>query len=335
MVGFILFITRENGLIEANFITGNILQISSTITILFMSFALSRKINVYIEKRNEAQTLVLKAAIENEKLISNQNQLLEAKVNQRTIDLEQTISTLSKQRRDLHEANSFKDKIFSIISHDMKSPISTLAGLLKLMKMKSLDENERGKVVDSLELTLKSTKILLDNILAWANKNDKKEIDEIEVHGLVEEVFQLFTFQAETKKIQLINNVEEGFFISASKSMLQLVLRNLVSNALKFTEKNGTIEISIKQNYLNLLLFVKDNGVGMNNEVTSRLFEANNHVSTRGTENEKGTGLGLKLCKEFLDKYDGSLAVKSKVGEGSTFTVKLKNCIPTLESILN
>lgn len=335
VAGFILFICRENGLMEANFILGNILQISSTITILFMSFALSRKINIYIDKRNEAQTLALKVAIENEKLISNQNQLLEAKVNQRTFDLEQTISKLSRQRKDLHEANSFKDKIFSIISHDMKDPIATLAGLLNLMKMKALDENERTSVVNSLELTLKSTKVLLDNILAWANKNDQKEIDEIEVYELVKEVFNLFSFQAKTKNIQLINKAEEGFFISANKSMLQLVLRNLVSNALKFTERNGTIEISIKQNFLNLFLYVEDSGVGMNNEVISRLFETNNHLSTRGTENEKGTGLGLKLCKEFLDKCNGSLAVKSKVGEGSTFTVKLKNCIPILEATLN
>lgn len=335
VLGFIIFIFRENGWIEVNRINENVLQISSTITILFMSFALSKKINIYIEKGNEAQSLALNTAIENEKLISNQNQLLEAKVNQRTKDLEQTITTLSKQRKDLHEANNFKDKIFSIISHDLKSPISTLAGLLKLMKTKSLNENEQGKVVDTLEIALNSTKNLLDNILAWAYKNNQHEIDEIEVYELTEEIFHLFSYQAELKNIHLINKVEKGFFIEANKNMLQLVMRNLVSNAIKFTKKNGTIDISMKQEYLHLLLFVKDTGIGMNDEVIAGLLKANNYMSTRGTENEKGTGLGLKLCMEFLDKYNGSLKVESKVGEGSTFTVILKNVIPVLEKLFD
>lgn len=117
--------------------------------------------------------------------------------------------------------------------------------------------------------------------------------------------------------------------------MLQLVLRNLVSNAIKFTEKNGDVEICMKQDYLNLYLYVRDNGVGMNNDIVSRLFIPNNHLSTPGTENEKGTGLGLKLCKEFLEKHDGYLEVESKVGEGSTFTVKLKNAVPVFETVFS
>ncbi|MCK5371184.1 MAG: sensor histidine kinase, partial [Cyclobacteriaceae bacterium] len=219
VAGFILLLLRENGWIGINHFTGSILQISSTITILFMSFALSKKINIYIENKNDARALALTAAVENEKLVSNQNQLLEAKVNQRTIDLEQMISTLSKQRKDLHEVNDFKDKVFSIISHDLKSPISTLVGLLKLMKMKSLDEMERGKVVESLEVALKSTKYLLDNILAGANKNNKtqRETNEIELYESVEEVLGLFQYQATIKGIQLNNLVEKSFFIIANK----------------------------------------------------------------------------------------------------------------------
>lgn len=330
--GFLTFILRENGLIATSHIVGNILQISSTVTILFISFALSKKINIYIAIRNKAQDLALTTALENERLMSNQNQLLEAKVNQRTEDLEQTIATLSKQQKDLHEANSFKDKVFSIISHDLKSPISSLAGLLNVMKTKSLNEKEKGKVVDKLERVLKSTKYLLDNILAWAHKNKEKEIEEVEVYELIKEIFNLFSYQAELKCINLLNNIEKGFYIDANKNMLQLVLRNLVSNALKFTKRFGAIEISMQQNYLNFYLFIKDNGIGMSNEVCSNLFKANCHMSTRGTENEKGTGLGLKLCKEFLDKYNGHLEVESVEGEGTTFTVKLKNAVPVMKA---
>lgn len=335
VMGITTFILRENGWIETNHFVGNILQISSTVTILFMSFALSKRINIYITIRNEAQDLALKTATEHEKLISNQNQLLEAKVHKRTEELEQTIATLSKQQKELHEANNFKDKVFSIISHDLKSPISSLAGLLNVMKTKSLNEKEKRKVVDTLEQALKSTKYLLDNILAWAHKSDEKEIEEIEVYELTEEIFNLFSYQAELKSINLINNTEKGFHIDANKNMLQLVLRNLVSNAIKFTNKYGAVEISMKQDHLNLFLFIKDNGVGMSEEVSNNLFKANSHMSTRGTDNEKGTGLGLKLCMEFLDKYNGYLKVESKVGEGTTFTIKLNNTIPVFEALLS
>ncbi len=335
VTGFFTFLLRENGFVESNPFVANILQISSTITILFISFALSKKINIYIANRNEAQDLALKTAVENEKLITNQNQLLEAKVNQRTEDLKQTISTLSKQQKDLHEANNFKDKVFSIISHDLNSPITSLAGLLNVMKTKSLNEKEKGKVVDSLEQALKSTKYLLDNILAWAHKSNEKELEEIEVYELTEEIFNLFSYQAELKSINLINNIERGFHVEANKNMLQLVLRNLVSNALKFTNKFGTVEVSMKRDYLNLFLFIKDNGVGMSSKVKDNMFKANSHITTRGTDNEKGTGLGLKLCKEFLDKYNGSLLVESVVGEGTTFIVKLKNVVPISDVVMN
>jgi len=116
VVGIIIFFLRELGLLPTNVIIGNVLQIASTLTILFMSFALSRKINIYIESRNQAQELALQTALENERLISDQNQLLEARVTERTIDLKETVATLHKQRADLDEANNFKDKIFSIIS---------------------------------------------------------------------------------------------------------------------------------------------------------------------------------------------------------------------------
>jgi signal transduction histidine kinase len=337
VIGVTISLLIDATVVELDKSVPQILQVGSTVSIFLMSFALSKKINIYIDGRNEAQELALKTALENEKLITNQNQLLEARVQQRTIDLEQIISTLSKQRQDLHDANNFKDKIFSIISHDLKSPITSLAGLLQIMKLKSLNEEERSKAINSLEIALKGTKTLLDNILAWANKKPSKveENEEIELKDLVNEIFQIFDFQASTKNILLRNLIEIDFHILSNKNMLQLVLRNLVSNALKFTPKKGTIEIGIRQDYLNLEIYVKDSGIGMSEEIRSNLFNSNQHNSTRGTENEKGTGLGLKLCKEFLDKYNGSISVKSKPKKGTTITVSLKNAIPVLETVMN
>lgn len=336
VVGIFLSFLRDNSYIEVNVIIGNILQITSTMSILFMSFALSKKINIYIEKRNEAQQLALIGAIENERLISNQNQLLEAKVNQRTIDLEQTIATLSKQRRDLKDANNFKDKVFSIISHDLKSPISTLAGMLNLMKLKSLSELERANVIDKLEVALKSTKTLLDNILAWANKNEKssRETEEVELHSCVEEILELSYHSAYEKGIRLKNLIEPDFHIIVNKDILQLVLRNLVSNAIKFTAKGGLVIIKMQVSYQDIAIEVKDTGIGMSHEMQLNLFKTDMHTTTRGTENEKGTGLGLILCKEFVDKLNGELNVESKKGKGSSFNIILKDAIPVLESVL-
>jgi len=335
VVGFILLILRDNGIIETTFYNKHVLQISSILSILFIAFAISKKINIYIDKKNEAQKLALTTAIENEKLISNQNQLLEAKVNQRTIDLEQTITTLSKQRQDLSEANGFKDKVLSIISHDLKSPLSSLAGMLNLMKLTSISEIERTDVVNNLETALNNTHNLLDNILDWADKHQRNpnETIEIELYSSVEEIFELFKYQAGIKEIHLRNKTQRGYFVNTNKNMIQLVLRNLISNAIKFTPKNGSITISMKEEFQNLLIYVADTGIGMSQETMNNLFKVDKYTTTLGTENEKGTGLGLKLCKEFVGKFNGEFSVASELNMGSTFTVKLKNIIPILESV--
>ena len=335
VIGMITSFLREIDLISLNFLVENILQITSTLSIMFMSFALGKKINVYIDKRNEAQEMALKSALQNEKLIANQNLILESKVNQRTHDLEQTINTLKKQGKDLEEANNFKTKILSIISHDLKSPISSLAGLLQVMRLKTLNEKERSDAVNSLEIALKGTKNLLDNILAWANKsgNKKDELVEIEIHNVISEVMELFQFQSATKDIQLVNRAAKGFHIFANENMIRLVLRNLISNAIKFTPKRGKVEVGMRQNHLDFELYIKDSGMGMSEEVKRNLFQTGKHMTTRGTENEKGTGLGLLLCKEFVEKYNGTIKVESSFGKGSKFTITLKDAIPVLEAV--
>ena len=335
VAGIIVFFLREISLMPTNVIINNVLQIGSTVSILFMSFALSKKINIYIETRNQAKELALQTALENERLISDQNQLLEAKVTERTIDLKETVATLQKQSADLDEANTFKDKIFSIISHDLKSPIATLAGLLQVLKLKTLSETEKNKVVVNLEIALKATKILLDNMLAWSVKSDRKSLDteELSLRDVVDEVLSLFQYQAESKNIHLRNLIEGNYFFYANKNMIQLVLRNLISNSIKFTPKNGLVEVGMEPNIPNLILYIKDTGIGMSKDFMEILFKSNVHTSTRGTENEKGTGLGLKLCKEFLEQMNGSLSVESQPGLGTTFTINLQNAVPELEVV--
>ena len=172
VVSFVIFLLKDATLIPINIFTEKILQVGSTLTIITMSFALGRKISIYIEKRNEAQAIALKTAIENQKLTTNQNKMLEMRVNEKTRDLEQSINILQQQREELKSANNFKNKVFSVIGHDLKSPLSTLNGLVTLLHSKSLKEDEKNNALKNIDLALNSTRDLLENILAWAHQKD-------------------------------------------------------------------------------------------------------------------------------------------------------------------
>ena len=141
---------------------------------------------------------------------------------------------------------------------------------------------------------------------------------------LVTELFELFRLQTTTKKINLLSNIEKHTILFAEKNILQLVLRNLISNAIKFTPVGGKIEVGINHSDSDDQIYVKDSGVGIQEENKLKLFSEDKHYSTRGTQNEKGTGLGLLLCKEFIEKIGGAISVDSKISEGSTFTIYLK-----------
>ncbi len=305
----------------------NELQIGSALQLIFICFALIKKINTYLELKNEAQTLALKTALENEQLIQDQKEMLETRVKERTIDLQHTIKTLHTQREKLKEANIFKDKVFSVISHDLKSPVSTLTGLVELLNMKSLSEDEKFKILENINVALKNTRHLLENILAWANPENKQadKFERVEIRNLVNEVFDLFKIHAELKNLSLINNISKETIIMSDHNMLMIVLRNFVSNALKYTMGGGTIRVELQEESGNISISVIDTGMGMKQETMQKLFKANERFSTRGTRNEKGTGIGLMLCKEFVEKLNGYIEVESEYEKGSTFRFILKN----------
>ena len=326
MVSIIIYTLRDFDIIPINNITAHAFQIGSTITILLVSFTLGKKINIYIDKRNEARNLATKTSEENERLVKFQNQLLEERVIQRTKDLEQTVHSLQQQRKELKLANEFKDKVFSMISHDLKSPLSTLGGLLNVLQMGNLSESDKTRILNNIRLSLKNTHNILDNILEWATKrqDQDKTLEKFNMHHVVEEMITLFSVQLDTKSISLINKVESDTWIDADKNMIQLVLRNLISNAIKFTGEGGKISIMLESTDSIFNIHVQDTGIGISQEDQNKLFNDQNHYTTRGTNNEKGTGLGLLLCKEFVEKNGGAIELTSQKGKGSTFTIKLE-----------
>lgn len=228
---------------------------------------------------------------------------------------------MEKRSEELERLNQVKDKFFSIISHDLRSPINALSGLLDLLDKGAVSASELPKHIKELKARFNHTRTLLNNLLDWTLlQMDKLSVQaaKIDIYSIVEENIQLLT-SVQSKDIRLINEVPRNAIGFADSNTINLVIRNLITNAIKFTNDGGTVRIAAREKDTEWLVSVKDNGVGMNNDVLKMLFDKTSPYTTRGTANEKGTGLGLILCKEFVEKNGGKIWVESEEGKGSTF----------------
>jgi signal transduction histidine kinase len=235
-------------------------------------------------------------------------------------ELENRNQVISEINAELQKNNEVKSKLFSIISHDLRSPLATTKGLLMLLKDEPNLSEEFKIYLNQMSKNLDSTFILLDNLLKWSAtqmQSVKFKPAPFFVLGLIQEIQEIYTPMAQEKKIELITNIPQDYKVFADRDMLHLVLRNLISNAVKFTPDNGKIEIGVQKQDTVVQIFVKDTGVGIPKEHIGKIFEG---FSTRGTASEKGTGLGLQLCKEFVTLNNGKLNVESKENEGSIFS---------------
>lgn len=228
---------------------------------------------------------------------------------------------MEKRSEELERLNQVKDKFFSIISHDLRSPINALSGLLDLLDKGAVTASELPRHIKELKARFNHTRTLLNNLLDWTLlQMDKLSVQaaKIDIYNLVEENIQLLT-SVQSKDIRLINEVPRNLIGFADSNTINLVIRNLITNAIKFTNDGGTVRIAAREKDAEWLVSVKDNGVGMNNDALKMLFDKTAPYTTRGTANEKGTGLGLILCKEFVEKNNGRIWVESEEGAGSTF----------------
>lgn len=233
---------------------------------------------------------------------------------------------IKKRSVELEQLNQVKDKFFSIISHDLRSPMNALAGILDLAEKKQLTPEEFTLLTKELRVQFNHTKTLINNLLDWTLlQMDKLRIheDRIDLQRLVNENFKLFEAQ-QPKSMQLKNEVSNGVFALADLNMVNLVFRNLIYNAIKFTEAGGLVTVQAQSKGDMIEISIADNGVGISPDVQKILFEKTTGYSTRGTANEKGTGLGLILCKEFVERNGGTIWLHSEVGKGSTFFFTLK-----------
>ncbi|HEX5169958.1 MAG TPA: tetratricopeptide repeat-containing sensor histidine kinase [Cyclobacteriaceae bacterium] len=228
---------------------------------------------------------------------------------------------MEKRSEELERLNQVKDKFFSIISHDLRSPINALSGILDIMSRGGLSQQEFADQTKELRHRFNHTRTLLNNLLDWTLlQMDKLSLQpaRIDLHKIVDENIQLIT-SLQSKQINLVNRIPENAFGYADSNTVNLVIRNLMTNAIKFTNDGGEVTISADKNENHWVIGVHDNGIGINREIQQILFDKTSPYTTRGTANEKGTGLGLILCKEFVEKNNGRIWVESQENKGSTF----------------
>lgn len=267
------------------------------------------------------------------------NQQLQAEVQQR----KENELKLQVSQKELQHANATKDKFISIISHDLKSPFSGIMGFAELLETEYdiLTDEVRKEMVTEIRKASDNTFQLLEELLTWSRSRRgliSYEPNAVNVANLCQHTLEITTPAAHKKQVGLVLNADENIFIYADRNMIQTVLRNLLSNAIKFSNKGGKIVLAAKQIYngddKNLLaktieISVTDSGVGIRSEDISRLFRIEEKLNTYGTANETGTGLGLIICKEFVETHGGTISAYSTEGEGSTFYFR----IPAAKSV--
>lgn len=246
---------------------------------------------------------------------------LEAIVKERT-------SEVTSQKEELENANEVKNKFFNIIAHDLKNPVSSVVQLTELMKdnFDSYTKEKQNEIIESIANSANSTLFLLEDLLVWARSQINKITFSFEpqnIYDLAQSEIINHYQQAINKNISLINELENGTFVMADSSSIKTVFRNLISNAIKFSKSEGAIIIGGITENDNYIVFVKDFGIGMTNKTLEKLFKLSEKQSIDGTNGEKGSGLGLNICKEFVEKNHGKIWVESEPETGSTFYFSL------------
>lgn len=244
------------------------------------------------------------------------------------IEKNKAYAILNAKNKEIDDLNKTKDKLFSIIAHDLRSPFNTIIGFSELLyrNMDSYSHAERMEMITHLYQISSNTYKTLDNLLNWAKTQThqiKINKEEINLSKLLPEIVEEYIPIANSKSIKLSYESKSGNAIRTDRNMVITVLRNLISNAIKYTNQNGHIKVFevAKKDFIDIA--IEDNGVGMSEEQTAALFNSNVNISTYGTANEKGTGLGLVICREFINSLNGNIFVESEIGKGSKFTISL------------
>ncbi|MFC1549707.1 ATP-binding protein [Candidatus Neomarinimicrobiota bacterium] len=235
---------------------------------------------------------------------------------------------LQHKNTQLMEVNATKNKFFSIIAHDLKNPLNTLLtySMTLVENFEKLDTEKIIKGIEALNRSATRAYDLLIDLLNWARSHSGKmeyKLEEIDLGQIAKENIELLLDRATEKGIRISSEINEGLLAYSDKNMVSTVLRNLLTNAVKFTSKNGNVTLSSEVGKNSLTITVRDTGIGITEENINKLFRLDTFYRTLGSDNEKGTGLGLLLCKEFINTLNGEIWVESEIGKGSCFIFTL------------
>lgn len=239
-------------------------------------------------------------------------------------ELKQTERNLQKSEKKLRELNATKDKFFSIIAHDLRNPFNSIMGFSEILLQETRNEifTSNQDYAEQIYGASQQVMKLLNNLLEWSRSQTGSlhfKPEEFSIYEITEPVISLTRNNAAQKNIRVKESIDDNFIIFADKNMIYTVLRNLMSNALKFTNSNGEIVFEVIRMDNHLQISVIDNGIGIKDKDLKKLFRIDESLTMKGTEGEKGTGLGLILCKEFVERHEGKIWVESTYGKGSTF----------------
>lgn len=240
-------------------------------------------------------------------------------------EIEKQKEEIEQNAKELAELNSLKSKLFSVIAHDLKTPMYALRNLFSQMQQQDLPLKEIKAIIPDVVNDLNYTTGLMENLLQWAKsqmQSSSIKLQVIDVTAIINDVINILHLQAVSKQVTVKNRIKKTIAVFADMDMVQLVLRNLVSNAIKFTPEKGQITICAEDQDSFIKIAVEDTGIGISDDEMAKINE-NSYYTTKGTASEAGTGLGLMLCKEFIIKNGGRLNISSKPGKGSVFSFTL------------
>jgi signal transduction histidine kinase len=258
-------------------------------------------------------------------LIKTENGNYNTALQQSNVEMEKQASQLKLQADELDQLNSLKNKLFSVISHDLKAPMYALRNLFENMDSQNMPADEIKAWIPEIKKDMNYTVSLMENLLQWAKtqmQSHTVKAQLVNLTDIIDGVIHLLHLQAEAKNIKLEKSPSPAVYAWADTDMISLVVRNLVSNAIKFTPPGGRVVLGAKEHPEFAEVYVKDSGLGMSSAELKKVNDQE-FFTTNGTAQEQGTGIGLMLCREFLHKNDGHLRIESEVGKGSTFSFSL------------
>ncbi len=240
------------------------------------------------------------------------------------VKLEDQNAMINAQYQKLRELNATKDKFFTIISHDIRNPITSILMMAEILKYSSdrLSKEELGDKIGSIIEAIKRVFALFDNLLRWSRSQTGSISfipENIVLSTLVDKVSTLLDMELSNKSIRFSTAIPDDLVVFGDRNMLETVFRNLISNSIKFSHINGEIKVLTEVQNKEAVVTIRDNGVGINKDDIKKLFRIDENYKTKGTANEMGSGLGLLLCKEFVEKHGGQVWVESVEGKGSDF----------------